>query len=343
MTQPETCTIDINAGQRRLEVAPGRSLFETLASEDVLLPSICGGDGRCGCCQARVLSAANEPTPAERKHLTPEQLGADWRLTCQVSVRGDLSVEIPEEFLAAKPVRARLEWMQEMTYDIRMLRFALIEPERIAFRAGQYIKLNVPTSVATSRPSRPFSFANPPSDDRAVELIVRHNPRGVCTNWIFNRLQPGHEVRLSGPYGHFGLSDTDLPMVWVAGGSGLSAFCSMLRHMAETGIERPCTLYFGAVARRDLYLLDELHAYQRDHAWFAFAPALSAPQPDDDWGGETGLITDVLDRHLDDGSGMEAYLCGSPGMLAAARKVLAAKGIGPERTFYDAFIRSANG
>ncbi|MFW6133557.1 MAG: NADH:ubiquinone reductase (Na(+)-transporting) subunit F [Planctomycetota bacterium] len=340
--QQETCTIDINDGERTLRVAPGRSLFDTLAGENIPLPSICGGDGRCGCCRARVLSSANDPTPAERKHLTAEELGAGWRLTCLVPVADDLTVEIPEEFLAARPFRARVEWIREMTHDIRMLRLSLLHPERIEFRAGRYIKLNVPTSVRASRPSRPFSFANPPSDDGAVELIVRHNPRGVCTNWIFNRLRCGHEVRFSGPYGEFGLSNTDRPMVWVAGGSGLSAFWSILRHMAETDVERTCTLYFGAVAGRDLYLLDELGAYERDHEWFSFVAALSDPQPGDNWTGETGLITDVLDRRLDDGAGMEAYLCGSPGMLAAARKVLAAKGIGPERTFYDAFIRSAN-
>ncbi len=339
----EPCTIDVNHAARTVEARTGRSLFDTLNDAGILLPNICGGAGLCGCCRAKVLRGAEkaEVTRGEKGHLSERQLADGWRLACQVPVTGDMAVEVPEESLESTHFRARVTRLAELTHDIRMLRLELIEPERIEFRPGQYIKLQVPAGVDPSGPSRPFSFANPPSDDRAVELIVRLNPRGVCTNWIFRRLREGDEVEFTGPFGDFGLSDTDLPMVWVAGGSGLSTFWSLLRHMAEQGIERSCQLYFGAVAAKDLYMLDELHEYERAHDWFSFTPALSGPEEADEWDGETGLITEVLDRHLADGSGMEAYLCGSPGMLAAARKVLQRKGVPAERVYFDAYVRTS--
>jgi NAD(P)H-flavin reductase len=108
--------------------------------------------------------------------------------------------------------------------------------------------------------------------------------------------------------------------------------------MVQAGIRRKCTLYFGALQRRDLYLLDELRKLESEQEWFTFVPALSAPGEEDDWTGETGLITDVLDRHLRDPADIEVYLCGSPEMIAAGRVVLQRKGIPSERTFFDEYL-----
>ncbi|MCD4823598.1 MAG: flavodoxin domain-containing protein [Phycisphaerae bacterium] len=332
------CMIDINDGLKRLEASSGRSLFEELKAHDILLPTICGGEGLCGCCKVTVLAGGGEVTPVEHGHLSPEQLAAGQRLGCQVRLQGDLAIRLPVELLDAKPFRGKLESMTDLTHDIKMLRIRLVEPERISFLPGQYIKLDMPGSVEPSMVSRAFSIASRPGDDGCVELIIRHMPDGICTNWIFGQLKVGDEIIFSGPYGEFRLSDTDRPMAWIAGGSGLSPFWSILRNMAENDIRRECTLFFGAVGKRDLLLLEELRQLESEFDWFTFVPALSSPAGADDWVGQTGLITEVLDRNLPDGSEMEAYLCGSPGMIAAACEVLNRKGIPAERTFYDEFM-----
>lgn len=127
-------------------------------------------------------------------------------------------------------------------------------------------------------------------------------------------------------------------MVWIAGGSGLSALKSMLLDMVGTGMSRKCTLYFGAVTGRDLYLLDELREIERENDWFTFIPALSAPEPDENWTGRTGLITDVLEEDLANAANMEAYICGSPGMINAAKTVLEKLNVPENQIFYDEFV-----
>ena len=332
------CAIDVNDGLRRIDAAAGRSLFETLNEQGILLPTICGGAGLCGCCKVTVLAGGGPVTPAERERLSPGQLEAQVRLACQVTLRGDLAVRVPVELLDARPFRGEVEAMGDLTHDIKLLRIRLTGAERIRFTPGRYVKLALPPGVGPAMASRAFSIASAPSDEGHIDLIVRLNPAGVCTNWIFGRLKVGQGVTFNGPYGEFGLSESDREMIWVAGGSGMSAFRSILRHMVDTGAGRKCTLFFGAAAGRDLYMQDELRLIAAERDWFTFVPALSAPAEDDDWAGETGLITEVLDRRLEAGLDAEAYLCGRPDMIAAAGRVLARKGIGPERTFYDEFI-----
>jgi len=150
-------------------------------------------------------------------------------------------------------------------------------------------------------------------------------------------LSEGDEVTFIGPYGQFRLSDGDAGMIWIAGGSGMAPFWSIIRHMNDRGIARHCTYYFGAVARRDLFLVDELNELAEQLDWFNFVPALSQPAEGDDWDGETGLITEVVDRNVSGGECKEAYLCGSGGMIDAAIKVLHEKDFPDERIYYDKF------
>ena len=152
-------------------------------------------------------------------------------------------------------------------------------------------------------------------------------------------LKEGDEVTFTGPFGEFRLSDAaDREMVWIAGGSGMAPFWSLIRHMKQNNIRRKCTYFFGAVQKEDMFYLDELRELEGELDWFRFLPALSAPADGDDWQGETGLITEVVDRNVaGDGDRMEAYLCGSGGMIDAAIKVLKTKDIADEQTYYDKF------
>jgi len=156
---------------------------------------------------------------------------------------------------------------------------------------------------------------------------------------VFNVLKEGDKVCLNGPYGNFGLSQSDQPMISMAGGSGMAPLWSMARSMREQNIQRPCTYFFGALQKRDLFLLDEFRKMEKDLPNFRFVPALSEPAEDDQWDGQTGLITQVAerDKYLEDCSNKEAYLCGSEGLIEAAIKMLKTKGVSEDRIFYDKF------
>ncbi|MFP4052881.1 MAG: NADH:ubiquinone reductase (Na(+)-transporting) subunit F [Phycisphaerae bacterium] len=332
------CSIDINNGEKKLEVTGGESLLASLKSNGIFIPSACGGRGTCAYCKVKVFDGAGPVVPTEAPLLSAEEIESNVRISCQVKVRNDLAIEIPEELFRIKEFRGEVERITDLTHDIKELRIRLIEPETIDFRAGQYIQLQAPAYGDNPEPVyRAYSISSKPSDNRYIELMIRLVPGGICTTWVFEHLNEGDEVIFSGPYGEFELQPTDREMVWIAGGSGMAPFWSMIRHMKENDIRKKCTYFFGAVNPRDMFLTDELQALSGELEWFEYVPALSCESPPEDWEGDTGLITDVLDRRVHDGEEMEAYLCGSPGMIDAAAVVLKDKGITEEHTFYDKF------
>ena len=332
------CTIDVNAGDRRLEVEGGESLLATLMSRQIFIPSACGGKGTCAYCKLKVLDGGGPVAPTEAPLLSAEELADHVRISCQVKVRNDMRIEVPGHLLSVRQYRAVVERMADLTGDIKELWLRLAEPETIEFVPGQYVQLRAPAYGPNPEPVwRAYSIANPPSDAGHVELIIRLVPGGICTPWVFKVLAEGDEVVFTGPYGEFGLTESGEAMVWVAGGSGMAPFWSIARHMRERQIRRPCTYFFGALRRRDLFLLEEFRQLEKALPDFRFVPALSAPAEGDRWDGETGLITEVLERHLAGGAPEEAYLCGSGGMVRAAVKVLTAAGIDRERMFFDEF------
>ena len=332
------CRIDINEGERELEVKGGQTLLNSLMSEGIFIPSACGGRGTCAYCTLKITSGGGEIVPTEEPLLTDEEKASDVRLSCQVKVRNDLAVVIPEELFLVKEYRGVVEHIRDLTHDIKELRIRLVEPETISFESGQYVQLETP--AYGSHPEavyRAYSLSNVPSDNRYVELIIRLVPEGICTTWVFTILKEGDEVTFNGPYGDVRLTDTDRAMIWVAGGSGMAPFWSMVRHMREQQLDRKCTYFFGALTQRDLFLTDELRELEMEMPKFNYVPALSEPAPDDDWDGETGLITEILERHVADASECVIYLCGSGGMIRAAHKVLETKNANEELIFYDEF------
>ena len=333
-----TCTIDVNSGDRRLETNGGQSLLTTLMNEGIFIPSACGGRGTCAYCKLRITEGGGPLAPTELPLLTGEEIADNIRISCQVKVRNDVAVEIPEHLLRVREYRGVVERIRDLTHDIKELRIRLVEPEAMDFVAGQYVQLQAPAYGSNPEPVyRAYSMSSPPSETDHIELIIRLVPGGICTTWVFTVLKEGDEVRFNGPYGHFRLSESDSEMVWIAGGSGMAPFWSMIRHMKQTHLARRCTYFFGAVAGRDQFLGTELRRLAEELPWFTYVPALSAPAPGEGWDGEVGLITEVVDRRVPDGSRSEAYLCGSPGMIDAAADVLRKKGIGQDRMFYDKF------
>jgi Na+-transporting NADH:ubiquinone oxidoreductase subunit F len=332
-----TCHIDVNSGKKVLDVDGGSSLLSSLAQQNIFIPSACGGRGSCAYCKLKVTEGGGMIGPVEEPYLSPEERAENVRLSCQVKVRKDLRVEIPEELFSVRRFRAKLARKRPLTHDVVELRMELLEPGEISFEAGQYVQLESPEYKGHESVMRGYSMSSVPSDARHVELIVRLVPDGICTTWVFNHLKEGTELFFSGPYGFFHLADTAAPIICIAGGSGMAPVWSIVRDMKEKGIARPTTYFFGALTQRDLFFMDEFRKLEQDCPWFKFIPALSKEPADSGWTGERGLITDVVGRHFPDASKHEAYLCGSPGMIDAAIAVLKNNGMPEANVFYDKF------
>ncbi|MCE5279140.1 MAG: 2Fe-2S iron-sulfur cluster-binding protein [Planctomycetaceae bacterium] len=337
-----TCIIDINSGARRPSARAGQTLMAALKEANVFVPTACGGRGMCGYCRVKVLAGGGPVTAAEERLLMMPEIAAGLRLSCQIKLVGDMAIEIPPELFSVRQYSGVVERIIDRTYDIKELRIALVDPPAIDFAVGQYVQIKVPPYKGSSRVVfRAYSLSNPPSDNRHIELMVRRVPGGVSTTWVFEHLKAGDRMVFNGPYGQFGFSDSGREMVWIAGGSGMAPFWGMARHMKEHDIRHKCTFFFGAVSRKDLFAVEELKALESQLDGFKFVPALSCPGEQDGWTGETGLITDVVARHVGDGSNLEAYLCGSPAMVEAAAGVLRSRNVAPDRMFYDKFARPA--
>jgi Na+-transporting NADH:ubiquinone oxidoreductase subunit F len=319
-------------------VKGGKPLLGTLMEQEIFIPSACGGRGSCGLCKVKVEKGAGQYLPTELPWISEEEKAENVRLSCQLKVKEDLSIRIPDELFNVKEFQATVAKIRDLTHDIKEVTFDLNEPSEISIRAGQFVQLRVPEYELTDEPVyRAYSAASVPSDKRHVELEIRYVPNGICTTFVHKYLKEGDPVVFNGPYGEFFLRDTEREIICIAGGSGMAPIKSILLDMAEKGINRRTRYFFGARSKRDLFLLDEMKELEERLPNFRFIPALSAPEPEDNWDGETGLITDVVAKHMESSDNTEAYLCGSPGMIDACVKVLTDKGVPEELIYYDKF------
>lgn len=338
MADVQTCQVDLNGGKKRLECRSGMTLFAALRMNKLYLPTGCGARGLCGQCKVRLMSGeANLLTDSEVRLVSEEERAKGYRLGCQLRLSGNVSVEIPEAAFTARQYQVAVAGITPLTPDIRRFSFALPESELIPHQAGQFINLSAKIPGANVMAIRCFSFSTPSSVQDRIDIIVKLNPKGVMTPFMFEHLQVGDAMTIIAPFGTFHLHDGDAPCLWIAGGSGLSPFLGMLQDMIDKGnTTRKVHLFFGAVKPADLYYVELLNNLETRHSWFSFTPALSGEEHSD-YCRDYGLITDVVARHVDNASNWEGYLCGSPGMIGACLKLLGEKGMNRENIYYDRF------
>lgn len=333
--------IDINKGTKKLTVKGGGSLLETLTMQKIFIPSACGGRGTCAYCKVKVLEGAGQLLPTEEPYMDAQERTEGIRLSCQVKVRNDIHIEIPEELFAIREYTSVCEKIIDYTYDIKQFNLKLIEPAEIKYTPGQYVQLLTPPYPGNSEEVyRAYSISSDPADKAKIELIVRRVPGGICTTYLFDHLKETETVRINGPYGKFYLRDSDRPIIFIAGGSGIAPIKCMLHQMKIMDIKRKAVFFFGVRATKDLFLMDEMKQFEKDLADFQFVPIVSQPEEGSGWTGQTGRVTDVAAEFLKkrgDVSDCEGYLCGSPGMIDSAVQVLIGLGIPEDRHYYDKF------
>lgn len=333
------CKILINE-KEELKVTGGATLLSTLNSQKIFLPSACGGRGTCAYCKCKITDGVGPLLPTEAPLLSKEEIANQIRLSCQVKVKEDMRIEIPEELFNIKEFQVNVAEMRDLTHDIKLLRLKLLEPKEINFIAGQYVQLiSKPYNGVKESVSRAYSVSSPSTVKDQVEIMVRLVPEGICTTWVHNYLQENDQIKIVGPMGDFRLHDGEGEMIFIAGGSGMAPMVSLLDQIATKKIDRKITYFFGAVTKKDLFYSEEMAEYEKKIPNFTYVPALSDPEPDDVWDGETGLITVPLENYLKDRdlATAQGYLCGSPGMINACIKIMKKYGISDDRIFFDPF------
>jgi len=320
----------------------GDTILQAAIAADLLIPYGCR-NGACGTCKGKVLAGEIDYGAHQATTLTDQEKAKGYALFCVGKPKTDLVIEVREVRRAGdiqvRRLPCRIESIDKAAPDVAVVKIKLPANERLQYLPGQYIDLLLKDGMRRS-----FSIATPPHDDSLLELHVRHVPGGRFTGQLFNEFKGREILRFEGPLGSFYLrEDSDKPVIFVAGGTGFAPIKAVIEHALHHRIDRQMVLYWGARAKRDLYLPALPGGWQQQHSNFTFIPVLSEPAPDDAWPGRTGLVHQAVLDDFADLSGWQVYACGAPAMIDAARTTFTCDRRLPDDQFFaDSFTYAAD-
>ncbi|MFW5773430.1 MAG: NADH:ubiquinone reductase (Na(+)-transporting) subunit F [Tangfeifania sp.] len=289
LTPSGEVTIDINEGDREIVTEPGSTLLSTLSNNKILLPSACGGGGTCAMCRCQIDEGAGSILPTETDFFTRKEQNDNWRLACQVKVKEDLKIRVPQEVLGVKKLECEVVSNKNVATFIKEFVVKLPEGENLDFKSGGYIQIDVPKvevdfkdievdekyredwenfgmfdlKMKNPEPTfRAYSMANHPAEGNIVMLNIRiATPPWDRANNGFKKVnpgicssyifsrKPGDKVTISGPYGEFFLKENDNEMMFIGGGAGMAPMRSHLFHLFRTLKESEKKITFWYGAR----------------------------------------------------------------------------------------------
>ena len=345
-------------GEKTIRAPVGSKLLGALADCQLFIPSACGGGGTCGQCRLKVFEGGGSILPTEQSHINKRQAAEGERLSCQLTVKQDLKIEVPEEVFGVKKWQCTVRSNNNVATFIKELVLELPTGENVDFRAGGYIQIECPPhvadykdfdiaeeyhddwdkfniwrykSVVTEDVLRAYSMANYPEEEGIIMLNVRiaspppgasdDIPPGKMSSFIFN-LKPGDKVTISGPYGEFFAKETNNEMVFVGGGAGMAPMRShIFDQLRRLKSKRKMSFWYGARSVREMFYVEDFDMLQEENDNFVWHAALSDPMPEDNWEGYTGFIHEVLyNEYLKDHPAPEdcEYYMCGPPMMNAA-------------------------
>ena len=370
--------IEINGDPNKTITVPtGDKLLSTLASQNIYLASACGGGGTCSECKCQVVDGGGSILPTETSHFNYKQQNDNWRLSCQVPVKRDMKIQIPEEVFGVEEWECEVVSNDNVATFIKELVLKLPKGKKVKFKAGGYVQLEAPAFEAVdykdfdiaeeyhddwnrfkiwdnvaNNPEpiiRAYSMANFPLEEGVLKFNVRvaspppgtDFPPGIMSSYVFN-LKPGDKVKVFGPFGEFFARETDNEMVFIGGGAGMAPMRShIFDQLLRINTNRKISFWYGARSMKEIFYQEEFEKLARDNENFSFHIALSDALPEDNWDGLTGFIHQVTeDEYLSKHPApedCEFYLCGPPMMNSSCIKMLSDLGVEEENIMLDDF------
>ncbi|MBL4831726.1 MAG: NADH:ubiquinone reductase (Na(+)-transporting) subunit F [Aliivibrio sp.] len=371
-------TISVNGDpEKAIITSAGDKLLGALSASGIFVSSACGGGGSCGQCRVKIKSGGGDILPTELDHISKGEAREGERLACQVNVKSDMDIELPEEIFGVKKWECIVLSNDNEATFIKELVLQIPNGEEVPFRAGGYIQIeaephhikyadfDIPDeyrgdwdkfnlfryeSVVTEPSIRAYSMASYPEEKGLIKLNVRiatpppNNPEvtpGVMSSYIWS-LKPGDTCTISGPFGEFFAKETENEMVFIGGGAGMAPMRShIFDQLLRLKSKRKMTYWYGARSVREMFYIEDFDKLQADNENFAWHCALSDPQPEDNWDGYTGFIHNVIyENYLKDHDApedCEYYMCGPPMMNAAVISMLKDLGVEDENILLDDF------
>ncbi|MFH0257245.1 NADH:ubiquinone reductase (Na(+)-transporting) subunit F [Vibrio rumoiensis] len=371
-------TISVNGDpEKAITTSAGSKLLGALSSSGIFVSSACGGGGSCGQCRVKIKSGGGDILPTELDHISKGEAREGERLACQVNVKTDMEIELPEEIFGVKKWECEVISNNNEATFIKEFKIAIPDGESVPFRAGGYIQIEAPAhhikysdfdipqeyredwekfnlfryeSKVEEETIRAYSMANYPEEEGIIMLNVRiatpppNNPDvppGIMSSYIWS-LKPGDKCTISGPFGEFFAKDTDAEMVFVGGGAGMAPMRShIFDQLKRLKSKRKMSFWYGARSKREMFYVEDFDGLAAENDNFEWHCALSDPLPEDNWEGKTGFIHNVLyESYLKDHEApedCEYYMCGPPMMNAAVIGLLKDLGVEDENILLDDF------
>ncbi|AYY79771.1 MULTISPECIES: NADH:ubiquinone reductase (Na(+)-transporting) subunit F [Proteus] len=371
-------SVEVNGDPDKSFNAPaGDKLLNVLSNEGIFISSACGGGGSCGQCRVKVLEGGGDILPTELSHINKREAKEGCRLACQVNVKNNLKLELPEEIFGVKKWECEVISNDNKATFIKELVLKIPEGEVVPFRAGGFIQIECPphtvryedfdvpeeyredwdkfnlfryVSDVKETTVRAYSMANYPEEHGIIMLNVRiatppprnpDVPPGIMSSYIWS-LKPGDKVTISGPFGEFFAKETDAEMIFIGGGAGMAPMRShIFDQLKRLHTKRKISFWYGARSVREMFYTEDFDMLAKENENFTWNVALSDALPEDNWTGYTGFIHNVLfENYLKNHPApedCEFYMCGPPVMNAAVIKMLKDLGVEDENIMLDDF------
>jgi Na+-transporting NADH:ubiquinone oxidoreductase subunit F len=371
-------TILINDDESKaIQVPAGGKLLQTLASKGVFLASACGGGGTCAQCRCQVTDGGGSILATEEGHFSRGEISDDWRLSCQVAVKQDLKIQVPEDALGVQRWECEVESNDNVASMIKELNLKLPEGADVDFRAGGYVQLEIPPydmswstidvqdeyredwdnfnfwdlkSKVEETTIRAYSMANYPEEKGILKFNIRVAPPpprseglppGAMTTYVAN-LKKGDKITVFGPYGDFFVKDTPAEKIWIGGGAGMAPLRShIFDELLRKNTTAKMSYWYGARSLREMFYKEEFDRLEEEYDNFSWHVALSEAREEDKWTGYEGFIhAVVLENYLKDHPNpedCEYYMCGPPIVNQLVSQMLDDLGVEPENIAFDDF------
>lgn len=320
---------------RFIECNDGEKVLDAAFRQKINLPMDCS-DGVCGTCKCRAESGSYDLGEEYIEDaLTEDEAAEGLVLTCQMVPSSDCMLAVPVTSTTCKTGQSRFAaTVAQVTphQDAALVLELDVAGDAPVFLPGQYVNIDVPDSGQ----NRSYSFSSAPGAQR-ISFLIKRVPGGLMSAWL-DRARSGQPLDLTGPLGSFYLREVSRPLLFLAGGTGLAPFLSMLDVLERKGVEQPVHLVYGVTRDQDLVLVDRLEALAERLPHFRFRTCVVEPNSAHP---RKGYVTDHLEPEMLHGGDVDVYLCGPPPMVDAVRRHFEAVGVEPASFYYEKFTPNA--
>ena len=316
---------------RFVDCGANEKVLDAAFRNRINLPMDCS-DGVCGTCKCRAEAGSYDMGDDYiDEALTQDEADEGLVLTCQMVPKSDCVISVPVPSTACKTGTAQFAAVVDAVTPFADAAYELvldIPAEAPVFLPGQYVNIDVPGSGQ----HRSYSFSSAPGNKR-MTFMIKQVPGGLMSNWL-GEAQAGQALQMTGPLGSFYLRAVTRPLLFLAGGTGLAPFLSMLEVIAEQGTQQPVHLIYGVTRDQDLVMVDRLVEYARRIPGFTYGTCVADPQTTHP---QQGYVTQHMPAQALHGGNVDVYLCGPPPMVDAVQKHFKAEAITPASFHYEKF------